>query len=236
MLNGVALDATPGAAKACEVDLALGHLPHTRPGDLILADRNCPPYRYLAALRREGATSSAAARRRRSPPPAPCCATGGQTAKRPPSLADEALHPPAFFLEVCHLCWGVEGFYGRLKTRLDRENFTGQSAESMRQDFHSTVYLAGLESLLTQDANARLAEKNARLDCRANHAVAFNAIKNRALDLLDREADLDALAERLTALFLMNPTSARPERKPPRAKRSLSHQLDYQRRRKKYCF
>jgi len=67
-------------------------------------------------------------------------------------------------------------------------------------------------------------------------AVAFNAIKNRALDLLDRETDLDALAERLTALFLMNPTSARPGRKPPRAKRSLSHQLDYQRRRKKYCF
>ena len=49
-------------------------------------------------------------------------------------------------------------------------------------------------------------------------------------------SDLDALAERLTALFLMNPTSARPERKPPRTRRSLSNRLDYQKRRKKSCF
>jgi hypothetical protein len=69
-----------------------------------------------------------------------------------------------------------------------------------------------------------------------NHAVSFNAIKNRALDLLDRETDLDRLADRLTALFLKNPTCVRPERETPRTGKSLSHRLDYHQRRKKACF
>ncbi len=89
---------------------------------------------------------------------------------------------------------------------------------------------------MIRDAHLRLAEKPTRHAYQVNHVVAFNAIKNRALDLIDRETDLDALAERLTDLFLMNPTSVRPERKPPRTQRSLSNRLDYQKRRKKSCF
>ena len=106
----------------------------------------------------------------------------------------------------------------------------------MRQDFHSTVYLAGLEALLTADAQDLLAAKDTRHAYQVNHAVAFNALKNRVFDLLDRETDLDRLAERLTALFLKNPTCARPGRETPRAGKSLSHRLDYHQRRKKACF
>ncbi len=86
VLNGVALDATLGAAKAYEVDLAMGHLAHARPGDLILTDRNYTSYRYLAALGRDrrdfvsrcSAASFATARAM------PCCAAKGRTARRPP--------------------------------------------------------------------------------------------------------------------------------------------------------
>ena len=52
VLNRVALDATLGKAKAYEVDLAVGHLPHTRVGDLLTMDRNYPSYRMLAELSR----------------------------------------------------------------------------------------------------------------------------------------------------------------------------------------
>ncbi|MDG4556297.1 MAG: hypothetical protein P9F19_02705 [Candidatus Contendobacter sp.] len=48
MLNRVALDATLGRADAYEADLAIGHLAHTGPTDLLVMDRNDPSYRMLA--------------------------------------------------------------------------------------------------------------------------------------------------------------------------------------------
>jgi hypothetical protein len=50
VLNRVALDATLSQADAYEVDLAVGYLAHTRPGDLLLMDRNFPSYRMLAEM------------------------------------------------------------------------------------------------------------------------------------------------------------------------------------------
>ena len=50
VLNKVILDSVIANAKAYEVDLALGHLQHTRPNDLLLFDRNYPSYRFLATL------------------------------------------------------------------------------------------------------------------------------------------------------------------------------------------
>ena len=71
VLNRIALDATLGRADAYEVDLAIGHLAHTGPTDLLVMDRNYPSYRMLAELtQRErhfvircSAASFAAARR-----------------------------------------------------------------------------------------------------------------------------------------------------------------------------
>ncbi len=38
------------ARQGLEVDLAIGHLAHTRVGDLLVMDRNYPSYRMLAEL------------------------------------------------------------------------------------------------------------------------------------------------------------------------------------------
>ena len=51
---------------------------------------------------------------------------------------------------------------GVLKTRLDLENFSGLGAEAVRQDFHATVYLTGLETILTEAAQAQLDAKATR--------------------------------------------------------------------------
>ena len=52
-----------------------------------------------------------------------------------------------------------ETFYGVIKTRLEVENFTGISVEAVRQDFFSTIFLTGLESILTDAAQAKLDAK-----------------------------------------------------------------------------
>lgn len=146
-------------------------------------------------------------------------------------LLDEYEWPSADFLELYHQRRGVETFYGRLKTRLGLENFGGLGAEAVRQDFFATVYLSGLESLLTDEAQTRLDAKQTRHPQRVNRAVSFNAF-----DILFGDEDAETIRERLTALFLTNPASYREGRHPPRKNTSNRGLLDYHRRRRKHCY
>jgi hypothetical protein len=50
VLNRIAVDSFLGAARAYEVDLAIGHLEHSIDNDLLLYDRNYPSYFHLATL------------------------------------------------------------------------------------------------------------------------------------------------------------------------------------------
>ena len=56
------------------------------------------------------------------------------------SLLDAAAYPTEEFLTVYHWRWPHETYYGRLKGRLDLENWSGQSAEAVRQDFHQRAF------------------------------------------------------------------------------------------------
>ena len=49
------------------------------------------------------------------------------------SLLDEAAYPTQEFLTVYDKRWKQETYYGMLKGRLDLENWSGQSAEAVRQ-------------------------------------------------------------------------------------------------------
>lgn len=152
------------------------------------------------------------------------------------SLLDEDLYPTKEFLELYRLRWEIETFYGLLKTRLELENFTGIGVEAIKQDFYATVYLSGLESLLTDAAQAQLDAKNTKYPQTVNRAVSFNAIKNQALDLLFSDMETDPLLEKLTTLFLTNPCLERNHRNPPRKKSSARVLLNFQKRKKKHCF
>jgi hypothetical protein len=152
------------------------------------------------------------------------------------SLLDEARYPSAEFLALYGLRWGIETFYGLLKTRLGLENFSGTGAEAIKQDFYATVYLSGLESLLTDTAQAQLDAKNTKHPQTVNRAVSFNAIKYQALDLLFSNEALDPLMEKLTALFLSNPCLDRQHRNPPRKKSSARTLLTIKNARKSIVF
>jgi hypothetical protein len=69
-----------------------------------------------------------------------------------------------------------------------------------------------------------------------NRAVSFNAIQNEALALLLSGLDTGPLFERLTALFLTNPSWRREDRNPPRKKTSARALLDFHKRQRKHCF
>jgi len=76
------------------------------------------------------------------------------------SLLNEPLYPTEMFKELYHLRWGIETFYGLLKTRLELENFTGKTVESVLQDIYSTLYLSNIESILTAEAEAKLKSRS----------------------------------------------------------------------------
>lgn len=121
-------------------------------------------------------------------------------------LLNEECYPTADFLVLYGMRWGIESFFGIMKTRLELENFTGESAESVRQDFYATVFLTGLETILTADAQEHLDAKKTKYPQSVNCAVSFNAIKNNALDLLLSDEDSSVITDKLTRLFLTNPT------------------------------
>lgn len=154
------------------------------------------------------------------------------------SLLDEERFPTAEFKAIYFLRWGVETLYDLLKNRLSLENFSGKTAQAIRQDFHATLFLTGLESLLTQEADQRLAERSQqnRLGQTVNNMVSFHAIKLHAFQLLLSDLPPETVLEQLTKLFLMNPTYTRRNRDVPRTKTKSNAALNFHKRHRKHCF
>jgi hypothetical protein len=154
------------------------------------------------------------------------------------NLLEEALYPTDCFGELYHCRWGVETFYGLLKSRLDLSNFTGLSAEAIRQDVYSTIFVSDLESILIAPANQQLKEHSVTLKHpqQVNHAVSFHAIKSHIIALLGSQEPVAEVVEKLQQLFLATPTTVRPQRKVPRKKFSAWRSYYYQRSVKKTVF
>jgi len=154
------------------------------------------------------------------------------------SLLNEQEYPTEEFLEVYHWRWGHETFYKIIKGRLDLENFSGHTAEAVRQDFYATLLLCNLETILVEPTDAQmreqsLAHKNAR---QVNQAVAFHAVKEELIELLYSDTPLEQVIEKLQRLFCGCPVSARPKRKPPRLKPSMHRSHHFQRHVRKIVF
>jgi hypothetical protein len=152
------------------------------------------------------------------------------------SLTDKEAYPPAIFAELYHCRWGVETFYGKLKTRLDLENFSGVSVEAVLQDFYVAVLLTGIETILTDDAETWLKRQTGGHPKQVNKAVSFNAIKQHAFELFMSDEPPDVVLDKLTKLFKTSPVTVRPGRNSPRGKLSPAARLNFVRRRRKVVF
>ena len=135
---------------------------------------------------------------------------------------------------VYYLRWGIETFYGICKTRLSLENFSGYSVEAIKQDFFATVFLCGVETILTADAEETLAGQRGGKPKKVNKATSFNTIKEQAFTLFyDKARPNEQRLERLTQLFLTSPTVIRKDRNPPRKRHPDNKVLDWYRRYRK---
>jgi hypothetical protein len=154
------------------------------------------------------------------------------------SLLDETAYPTADFGTVYWQRWGHETYYGRLKGRLDLEHCSGQTVEAVEQDFHATILLSNVESVVTGPAQNQLVERTAQRaqPAQVNRAISLHAIKYRLIDLLTSRMPAEQVLAELTQWFQSNPVSQRPGRKAPRKKHSPSRSYHYQRRVRKFVF
>lgn len=154
------------------------------------------------------------------------------------NLLDEALYPTECFGELYGCRWGVETYYGLLKSRLDLSNFTGLSVEAVRQDVYATIFVSNLESILIAPANQELKQHSLALkhQQQVNHAVSFHAIKTHIIALLVSRESIPQVVQKLQRLFLANPTTLRPQRSVRRQKPSGWRSYHYQRNVRKVVF
>jgi Transposase DDE domain len=154
------------------------------------------------------------------------------------SLLEEAAYPTEEFGAVYWQRWGQETYYGRLKGRLDLEHCSGQTVEAVEQDFHATVLLSNVESVVIGPAQAQLAERTAgrQQPAQVNRAVSLHAVKYRLIELLTSRVPAEEVLAELTEWFQANPVSVRRRRTVPRREPSPSRSYHYQRRVRKFVF
>jgi hypothetical protein len=154
------------------------------------------------------------------------------------SLLDEEAYPTEAFAEVYWQRWGIETFYGRLKGRLDLENFTGQTVLAVEQDFQAMLFLSNVESLVSAPAQAELPEPSAarQQPLQINRAVSLHALKSHLIELLASAVPAEEVLSRLEQWFVHNPVPMRPNRQVPRRKPSAFRSYHYQRRVRKIVY
>ena len=155
------------------------------------------------------------------------------------SLLDEKMYPTEEFGELYHLRWGHETYHLMLKSRLELENWSGQSALAILQDFAATFLVFNLESLLSGPAEAILAENSSNTEHpqAINRANSYHAIKEQLFELLYSDIPAEEVLLELLKGFLGSPVSVRRNRQVKRRKKpSLYRSYFFQRCRRKSVF
>ena len=154
------------------------------------------------------------------------------------NLLDEQVYETAALGELYHYRWGIETYYGLLKSRLDLENFTGRSPEAVRQDVYATIFLSNLESVLTRPTQRRMAdaEPQRQHPTQVNRAVSFHALKLYVIELLLSQEPPQQVVQKLERLFVGTPVTTRPSRTMPRKKLSAWRSYWFQRHVRKSVF
>ncbi len=80
--------------------------------------------------------------------------------------------------------WGIEVKFNELKSRLQIENFTGDTALAIEQDFYASIYLANMVALAKNEANENIKQANEGNDLKYEYKVNSNILIGSLKDSL----------------------------------------------------
>ena len=132
------------------------------------------------------------------------------------SLTDEKKYPQEIFKELYHKRWPVEVDYLFMKERLQIGNFSGKSALSVYQDFHSKVLAKNLIWVLASPAQevVKKESKNNKHEHQINMTQAISKSKDTLFLLFERPRDIIVqLIREIHAVFIASTEPIRPGRK-----------------------
>ena len=141
------------------------------------------------------------------------------------SLLDSQLHPLSLFFDLYHLRWGIEENFKAMKSRLEMENFTGKSVESVYQDFHAKILAMNLAAVLIRPAQEQLDREDSREQpyrYQINFTFALSCLKD-TLVLLFHRSRPHWLLRKLFLLFRQTVEPVRPFRSYSRKKVFRDH-------------
>lgn len=156
------------------------------------------------------------------------------------SLEDKKVFPYKELKKLYAKRWRIETYFQILKGRLGLDNFSGKTKEAILQDLHACMFVSGLATIFSEEANNELSSKTTtKFQQQVNNSVAFHALKNKIMLLMfDPPDDFD---EQVKTLLLINPTLVRPDRNKQRRFNQRSgtgkkRSLFYQKHLRKHVF
>ncbi len=133
------------------------------------------------------------------------------------SLLDSAQYQHHLFQGLYFKRWGVEEDYKRLKHRIEIENFSGKSPESIYQDFHAKIFSKNLTFIIVNSTKKSILRKTKlRKHCyKVNFTYALAEMKHTMIRFFNA-AHPEILIKRFQELIVENIEPIRKNRKFPR--------------------
>ena len=133
------------------------------------------------------------------------------------SLLDSTLYPYDLFQDLYHARWPIEEDYKLLKCRIEVENFTGKSVESVKQDFFARVFMSNFTSIVAFSVHDTIRQNHqkTKLEYKINWTQALAKMRNCGILLFFRK-NIRILIGKIYRLFMQNVSAVRNGRKFPR--------------------
>ena len=114
------------------------------------------------------------------------------------SLTDTEKYPHNQFKELYHYRWNEEEAYKLLKCRIELENFSGKTANAVKQDFYAKIFLLTLTATLSHPIEEKVkkeykADKQRKYDQKINRTNSISMTKEILVGLFIKKQYKKAL-------------------------------------------
>lgn len=137
------------------------------------------------------------------------------------SLLDSKEYPLDLFKELYHMRWQVEEVYKLLKSSIEVESFSGRTARSIYQDFHTKVLMMSLCAALSfpieekVKAEYKKEKTGNKYDQKVNKTVALSITRDNLVNVFLRNLKQKTI-DVMDHLIESSREIVRPNRKLPR--------------------
>ena len=144
------------------------------------------------------------------------------------NLFEETLDIQAF-KELYFKRWGIEVKFLELKSRLQLEDFTGDTVISVEQDFYASIYLSIMVALAKKDADEKIAQnqedKSLKYEYKVNTNILIGKLKDKLVLMLleDDPKKRSAMLREVMQKITKNMVPIRPGRSNTRRKGLKAH-------------